>query len=142
MNISTKVSLILATLVVVTLVTFWVTTNIIFPYQLPFGRRSPESIPGDMELYYTVQTAVSTVNLTLLIILLVTYINIYVKTRSEFTIGLIIFSTVLLLNALASNPLLDLVFGFRAFGLGPFAMLPDLFTLFALTVLLYFIFKY
>jgi hypothetical protein len=43
----------------------------------------------------------------------------------------------LLLNALVSNPLLQFGFGFRAFGLGPFAMLPDLFTFFALVVLLY-----
>jgi hypothetical protein len=33
-------------------------------------------------------------------------------------------------------------FGFRAFGLGPFAMLPDLFTFGALVVLLYLSIKY
>jgi hypothetical protein len=33
-------------------------------------------------------------------------------------------------------------FGFRPFGLGPFAMLPDLFTLGALAVLLYLSVKY
>jgi len=85
---------------------------------------------------------VSTINVTLLIFLLVTYINIYRKTRSEFTIGLIIFSAVLLMNALASNPLVIWVFGFRAFGLGPFALLPDLFTFVALVVLLYLSIKY
>lgn len=109
-----------------------------FP-QLPFFQRGrpPELIPGDIELFYTVKTVFSTVNATLILILLVIYIDIYSRTRSEFTIGLIIFSAVLLLNALVSNPLLQFGFGFRAFGLGPFAMLPDLFTFFALVVLLY-----
>jgi hypothetical protein len=53
-----------------------------------------------------------------------------------------VFSLVLLLYALSSNPLLQWVFGFRAFGLGPFAMLPDLFTFVALAVLLYLTFRY
>ncbi len=100
------------------------------------------SPPGDIELFYTVKTVISTINATLLIFLLITYIDIYTKTKSEFTIGLIIFSMVLLLYALASNPLIQWTFGFRAFGLGPFAMLPDLFTCVALVVLLYLSVKY
>jgi hypothetical protein len=71
------------------------------------------------------------------ILLLLVYVSIYRKTRSEFTIGLTIFSAVFLLNALASNPLLRAAFGYRPFGLGPFTMLPDLFTFAALIVLLY-----
>jgi len=97
---------------------------------------------GDIEFFYTVQTVVSTINVTLLIFLLITYIDMYVKTKSEFTIGLIIFSMVLLLYALTTNPLVHWIFGFRAFGLGPFAMLPDLFTCVALGVLLYLTVKY
>jgi hypothetical protein len=98
--------------------------------------------PGDIELYYTVKTVVSTINVAILIILLSTYIGIYRKTKSEFTIGLTIFSMVLLLNALASNPLIIQGFGFQPFGLGPFAMLPDLFTCVALIILLYLSVKY
>jgi hypothetical protein len=93
-------------------------------------------------LFYTIKTVISTINVTLLVFLLFTYVDIYRKTRSEFTIGLIIFSAVFLLNALASNPFVIWAFGFRPFGLGPFAMLPDLFTLAALTVLLYLSAKY
>jgi len=100
------------------------------------------SARGDIELFYTAKTVVSTVNATLLVFLLITYIDIYRKTQSEFTIGLIIFSMVLLLYALASNPLIHWIFGFRALGLGPFAMLPDLFTCIALAVLIYLTFKY
>jgi hypothetical protein len=91
----------------------------------------------DLELFYTIKTIVSSVNVTLLVFLLVTYIGIYRKIQSEFTVGLILFSMVLLLYALASNPIVQVAFGYRAFGLGPFAMLPDLFSLVALTVLLY-----
>jgi hypothetical protein len=70
------------------------------------------------------------------------YIAIYRKTKSEFTVGLIIFSMILLLYTLTSNPMMHWIFGFRAFGLGPFAMLPDLFTCVALAVLLYLTVKY
>jgi hypothetical protein len=61
----------------------------------------------------------------------------YRKLKSEFTGGLIIFSLTLLIYAFVSNPLMQSVFGFRGVGLGPFAMLPDLFTFLALCVLLY-----
>jgi len=93
--------------------------------------------PGDIEVFYTIKAVISSINLTLLVFLLVTYVDIYKKTKSEFTIGLMIFAMVLLLYALSSNPLVHQIFGFRALGLGPFAMLPDLFTLAALVTLLY-----
>jgi hypothetical protein len=78
----------------------------------------------------------------LLVFLLITHIDIPMRTKSEFTIGLVIFSMVLLFYALASNPLVHWIFGFRAFGLGPFAMLPNLFTCVALAVLLCLTVKY
>jgi len=142
MNKSMRIWLILATLIVVAiLAALWATSTFWFP---PSPHHWPPSqhIPGDIEFFYTVKTVVSTLNVTLLIFLLLTYISMYRKTRSEFTIGLIIFSMVLLFYALSSNPLLQWGFGFRAFGLGPFAMLPDLFTCVALGVLLYLTFKY
>ncbi len=143
MNRTLKVSLILVTLVVVTTGAFIIATIASLPFVRIIERRMPPmSVPGDIELFYTVQTVVSTINIALLIILLITYGGIYSKTRSEFTIGLMIFSAVLLLNSLTSNPLLLLAFGFRAVGLGPFAVLPELFTLSALVVLLYLTFKY
>jgi hypothetical protein len=136
-----KIFIILVALVVLSLLaTFWAITHpsLLILTQLRF----PQAIPGDIELFYTIGTVISTINATLLIILLITYIHIYRKTRSQFTIGLIIFSVVLLLNAIASNPFVRWVFGFRAFGLGPFAMLPDLFTFVALAILLYLTVKY
>ena len=133
----------LATLVAAALLAaFWATTYA--PVTRPFDPRWPlgDRIRGDIELFYTIKTVVSTVNATLLIFLLITYIDIYMKTKSEFTIGLIIFSMVLLLYALTTNPLVHWIFGFRAVGLGPFAMLPDVFTCAALAILLYLTVRY
>jgi len=147
MNKKVRIWLMLATLVVVALLAaFWATTFVFPPSlrELLEARRYLPAPPprGDIELYYTLNTVISSINVTLLIFLLITYISIYMKIKSQFTIGLIIFSMVLLFYALASNPLVHWAFGFRAFGLGPFAMLPNLFTCVALAVLLYLTIKY
>lgn len=42
----------------------------------------------------------------------------------------------------ASDPIVQVIFGYRAFGLRPFSMLPDLFSSIALSVLLYLTLKY
>jgi hypothetical protein len=144
MNRTARNLLILATLLLVAVLAWlWATSTFWFPFS-PWERRMPppQNIPGDIEFFYTAKTVVSTLNVTLLVFLLLIYISIYSKTRSEFTIGLIIFSLILLLNALASNPFVVWFFGFRPFGLGPFALLPDLFTTVALIVLLYLSIKY
>ena len=143
MNKGLKNLLIVVTLIVVAiLAAVWATTSFFFP-RFPWEPRiPPQNILGDIELFYTIKTVISTLNVTLLVFLLLTYVSIYLKTKSEFTIGLIIFSAVFLLNVLASNPLVTWLFGFRPFGLGPFAMLPDLFTFVALVILLYLSVKY
>jgi hypothetical protein len=97
---------------------------------------------GDIELFYTIHTVISTVNVALVMILLLTYVGIYQRTKSNFTVGLIIFSLILLFYTLSSNPITQWLFGFSAFGLGPFAMLPDLFACVALSILLYLSVKY
>jgi hypothetical protein len=143
MNQNMRIWLFLAILTVVALLaTLWATSRIWLPPFL-FEHRGPfPQIPADIEFFYTADTVVSSVNVTLSVFLLITYIGIYRKTRSEFTIGLIIFSLVFLLNALASNPFVIWAFGYRPLGLGPFALLPDLFTFVALVILLYLSLKY
>lgn len=119
--------------------TFW---QLRFPWM---PRERPSYIPyapGDIEFFYIAKTVISTLNIVLLIFLLAVYLDIYRKTRSEFTIGLIIFSTALLFYALTSNPIIMWLCGFIPFGLGPFALLPELFTFAALVVLLYLSVKY
>jgi hypothetical protein len=109
------------------------------PFPLPPDRLS---FRGDLELFYTAKTVISSINMTLVIFLLGTYVSLYRKTKSEFVIGLIVFALILLLYTLVSNPIVIYLFGFQPYGLGPFAMLPDLFTLLALGVLLYLTLKY
>jgi hypothetical protein len=145
MNQNERTWLILVIVVMVAiLAALWATSMSWFPFFPREERRLPPpyNVPGDLEFFYTAQTVVSTVNVTLSIFLLLIYVSIYRKTRSEFTVGLMIFSTVLLLHALVSNPFVIWIFGFRSLGLGPFVLLPDLFTFGALAVLLYLSVKY
>ncbi len=101
------------------------------------GGMMSQPISGDLEIYYTAKIILSSVNSILLLTLLVTYLDVYNDIRSEFSLGLIIFSLALLLYSVTSNPLLSSYFGYAGYGLGPFAMLPDLFTLMASSILIY-----
>ena len=139
MNKRLKIGLIFAILVLVAIfATFWVIA-LRQPPQFPgFQERVPPGfVAGDLEFFYAANTIISTVNITLLVILIVLYFDIYVKTRSQFTIGLIIFALVFLVKDLTANPLISSLYGFRAYGLGPFELLPGLFEFFALSILLY-----
>ena len=147
MNRNLKIAVMFTILIVIAFASYWwatanAPTPAFEPRRLPLDRFIRDrdmfsSFIADIELYYTLHTVISSINATLLIFLLVTYLDIYKTLKSEFTIGLIIFSMILLLYALVSNPLMQSIFGFQAIGLGPFAMLPDLFTCLALAVLLY-----
>jgi len=107
-------------------------------------RQAPPTgiIPGDFEFFYGAYTIISTLNIALLVLLTTIYIDIYIKTRSQFTIGLIIFALVFLVKDLTSSPLITSLLGFRAYGLGPFEFLPGLFECFALSILLYLSIRY
>jgi hypothetical protein len=138
-----KAGIVFATLILVALLVAFAGMNYLEPPGRPFEYRPPfPQPPGDIQLYYAVTVVLSTTNVALLIFLFSTYLGIYRKVRSDFTLGLMVFSMILLFYAVSSNPLVRRIFGFRAFGLGPFAMLPDLFTCVALGVLLYLTFRY
>ena len=110
-----------------------------------FGaRRIPpaQGIPGDLEYFYGAYTIISTLNIALLVLLISIYTDIYRKTRSQFTVGLLIFGSAFLVKDLTSSPLIISLLGYRAYGLGPFEFLPGLFEFVALTVLLYLSIKY
>ena len=92
---------------------------------------------GDFEVYYSLKAVLASVNAFLLVSLSVIYVRVYRETGLEFSLGMVVFSVALLFYALVSNPLLVRYAGFMGSGLGPFAMLPDLFTCIASTTLLY-----
>jgi hypothetical protein len=144
MNHKTRLGLIVVVLVAVAVfATLW--AIIIFEAPVHFQQRTTVPgyfNPGDLELYYVGSTVISTINIALLGILLVIYANIYIKTRSTFTIGLIVFALAFLMKDLTSSPFIVGLFSFRAVGLGPFEFLPGLFELAALSVLLYLSVKY
>mgnify|MGYP001137403409 CR=1 FL=1 len=137
-----KAWIVFATLILVALLVAFAGMAYLEPPGEPFAHRPlfPQP-PGDIQLYYAVTVVLSTINATLLIFLFSAYLSIYRKVKSDFTLGLMVFSIILLFYALSSNPLVQRIFGFRAFGLGPFAMLPNLFTCVALGLLVYLTFR-
>jgi len=108
----------------------------------PFEPRIYRPNPADLELYYWARTVFSTINIVLTCVLIASYISIYLKTRSEFTVGLVLFATFLLVKDITWSPFVIGIAGFNIFGLGPFAFLPDLFEMAALLVLFYLTVKY
>ncbi len=130
------IGLVLALVAIAVLLGLVLTT--LFPLtRPPPSQRPPMPPPGDLDLFYTAKVVISIVNTVLLLSLLFIYANIYRRVRSKFTLGLVMVMLVLLLYAVTSNPLLQTRFGFLALGLGPFAMIPDIFATAALVVLLY-----
>ena len=97
---------------------------------------------ADLAFYYIARTVFSTVNIAILSILTATYAVIYSKTRSQFTIGLLIFSVVFLMKDVASSPFVIGAFRYTLSGLGPFALIEPLLELAALSVLLYLSIEY
>jgi uncharacterized membrane protein len=145
MNRRLRLGLIIAVLAVVAVLATVGSLILIQQHYAFLERRVPppvRALPGDFELFYVANTIISTINIALLVILIVIYVNVYAKTRSPFTIGLVIFALVFLVRDLTSSPFVTAIYGFRAYGLGPFAFLPGLFELVALSVLLYLSVKY
>ncbi|MDR0471707.1 MAG: hypothetical protein LBH79_08310 [Nitrososphaerota archaeon] len=146
MNRKQAIFVLLITLLVLSasaavLMTFY-QTEVQSSQQFPFGPRVYSPNPADLELYYWARTILSTINIVLISVLITSYVSIYLRTKSEFTIGLMMFATFLLIKEVAWSPFVIGVLGFGIFGLGPFAFLPDLFEMAALLVLFYLNIKY
>jgi len=116
------------------------------PREPPDGRGRPPDqpiieipSPEELQMFFMARSIFSTLNTGLALALLIIYVEIYLKTRAQFTVGLIIFATTLLLYAVTSNPLLAraLFFAPSRYAIGLFTGLPELFTTTALVVLLY-----
>ncbi len=99
--------------------------------------REQQPIEAPSELMVTAKLVISFVNIFLILSLLVIYIDIYRTVRSRFTVGLIVTIVALLVYAITSNPVLQILFGYPISGSGPFLFIPDIFTALAAGVLIY-----
>lgn len=144
MNKRLRLGLIVAVLAVVAVLAAFEALRVIQAHSSYFARHvsPPGVIPGDLQFFYAANTVLTTINIALLVILIVIYADIYLKTRSAFTLGLVIFALVFLVKDLTSSPFIIGLYGFRAYGLGPFAFLPSLFEFVGLSILLYLSVKY
>jgi hypothetical protein len=142
-NNALKFGLVVAFLIAVALLAaVWAIVALqVSPFQVRTGPAGG-FVPGDFEFFYVATTILSTINIALLVVLLVTYVSIYSKTRASFSLGLVIFAAAFLTKDLAASPLVAGLFSFRAFGLGPFELLPGVFECAALLVLLYLSIRY
>jgi len=85
-----------------------------------------------------VKIIINTANIVLLLILLAIYIRSYIKIKSKFTLGLIIFAFLLLMQEVTLRPCMRAVMcEHRACVIGPFEMVPDILGFLALLVLIY-----
>ena len=105
---------------------------------LPFGLHIiPRELIEFLETIQWVNLFLTTLNGIILTYLLYTYVKIYQEIRSQFSLGLIALASALLAHTISANPIVAILFGFHSTGLGPFAVIPSIFTLFAALVLLH-----
>ncbi|ALV63475.1 MULTISPECIES: hypothetical protein [Thermococcus] len=93
--------------------------------------------PSTAKLYTTIKAGLTSLSAAMSIVLLWIYGNLYRKLRSEFTLGLIVATSALLVYAVTANPIFHTLIGHRAIGPGPVLVIPDFFITLALAVLLY-----
>jgi hypothetical protein len=120
----------------------WLTFNDFGIRVFPFNPLRPEFNLTGLLILYVARTVLTTVNIAILSILTAAYAVLYSKTRSQFTIGLLIFSAVFLMKDIASSPF---VIGFARYSLtslGPFALVEPFLEFMALSVLFYLTIEY
>ena len=142
MNRKQKILMLLVVLIVLTAVAAVMLATLRRGLDFPFNARQYRPNPADIELYYIARTVFSTINIVLTLVLIVNYVSIYLKTKSQFTIGLTLFASFFLIKDITWSPFVIGFAGFGTFGLGPFAFLPDLFEMAALLVMFYLTVKY
>jgi hypothetical protein len=107
------------------------------PIRDDFNNEDLRRAREDISTFLIIKSMVTTINITISLLLIGLYVNIYRDIKSDFTMGLIIVMFSMLVYAITSNPLFHALFGYGLFGLGPFTMIPDLFATVALSTLLY-----
>ena len=120
----------------------WLTFNDFGIRVFPFSSMHPEFNLTGLLVLYVARTVLSTVNIAILSILTTAYAVIYSKTRSQFTIGLMIFAVVFLMKDVLSSPFVIGAARYTLSSLGPFALIEPSLELMALSVLLYLSIEY
>jgi uncharacterized membrane protein len=93
---------------------------------------------AEMTILVQVKAFLATFNVVLLFALAWNYAHVYRDLPNPFTGSLLLFTAALLAYAVAANPLIYFLLGYRGgAGLGPFTFLSDLFAAVAIVVLLY-----
>jgi tellurite resistance protein TehA-like permease len=104
------------------------------PQNIQPGQQSPQ-LSGQEESKQ-LKTAISFINLGLIIPLFFIYAGIYRKMKSSFTFGLMVVIFALGMYAITSNPLIVSLLGGRTGDIGFFQIIPDLCTTVALIILI------
>lgn len=123
--------------IILALVAFSSFINALIPFT-PMGMRLvPLAVFRLLETVQFLALIISTINAILLTYLLYTYVSVYQEIRSQFSLGLIALASALLAHTISSNPIVAYIFGFHGSGLGPFEVIPSIFTLAAAIVLIH-----
>lgn len=107
------------------------------PFDWDITPEELEALRALIPVFFTVKAVVDTLNSVLILGIVMIHLNLYRRTGTKFSLGLVIFSTALLLYTISANPLLHTLFGFSRIGIGPMLIIPDLLTLIASAILLY-----
>jgi hypothetical protein len=107
------------------------------PQNVQHGQQPPQ--PAGQAESKQLKTAISFINIGLIIPLFVIYGGIYWKMRSSFTLGLMVVIFALGMYAVTSNPLIVSLLGGRTGDIGFFQIIPDLCTTVALIILIWII---
>ena len=84
-----------------------------------------------------VKTVITAANVVLLVLLLAMYIQSYHRIKSKFTLGLMIFASFLLLQAVILTPCIAAACGRQMCVVGPLDVIPEILEFMALLVLVY-----
>jgi len=103
----------------------------------PRGARFPGPFSFTPEPVLQFHVLVTTIEIVLLVALLAVYIRIYADTKANFSLGLVVVLSALLLHTLFSYPLLLGMVGPVSVGPGDFLPFADIFMIVAYTVFLY-----
>lgn len=127
--------------IVVVLIAAMILFSIILNFFVPtlqFGSRIDLRMALEfLETVEFLKLVLTSVNTILLVYLLYNYVSVYLEIRSDFSLGLIVIASALLAHTISASPIVAEVFGFRGTGLGPFAVIPSIFTLIASLVLIH-----